>query len=51
MLANPWVRLAIAGGVVFAAYKWAPNPIVKSAAVSLGAVIAAKQIPFVKDYV
>jgi hypothetical protein len=51
MLSNPWVRLALAGGVVFAAYKWAPNPIIKSAAVSLGAVIAAKQIPIVKEYV
>lgn len=51
MLSNPIVRLGIVGAAVWAAYRFAPNATLKTAAISVGAVVAAKQIPFVKDYV
>jgi hypothetical protein len=44
------MNLAIAGGIIFAAWKLG-SPMVKGAAVSVAAVIVAKQIPYVKDYV
>lgn len=44
------MNLAIAGGIIFAAYKWG-NAMVKGAAVSIAAVVAAKQVPYVKNYV
>lgn len=51
MLSNPWMRLAVVAGAVYAAYRYAPNGVVKSAAVAVGAIVAAKQIPIVKEYV
>ncbi|MFO0255640.1 MAG: hypothetical protein ACK52V_16135 [Betaproteobacteria bacterium] len=51
MLSNPWVRLGLVLGAAWAGYKYGPNPTVKTAALSIGAIVAAKQIPFVKDYV
>lgn len=44
------MNLAIAGGIIFAAYRWG-NATVKGAAISIAAVVAAKQVPYVKDYV
>lgn len=44
------MNLAIAGGIVFAAYKLG-TPMVKGAAVSVAAVIVAKQIPYVNQYI
>lgn len=44
------MNLAIAGGIIFAAYKWG-NATMKGAAISIAAVVAAKQVPYVKDYV
>ena len=44
------MKLAIAAGIVWAAYRFG-TPMLKGAAVSIGAVIAAKQIPVLKDYV
>ena len=41
-------KLAIAGAIVFAAYKWG-NGIVKAGAVSVAAGIVAKRLPYVKD--
>lgn len=43
--------MLIAAGILFAAYKFSNNAMVKGAAMSIGAVIAAKQIPYIKDYV
>jgi len=43
-------NLAIAGGIVFAAWKFG-DATVKGGAVAIAAVIVAKQIPYVKDYV
>jgi hypothetical protein len=42
------MKLAIAGGIVFAAYKWG-NSMVKGAALAVGAVAVAKHVPYVKD--
>lgn len=39
--------VGIALGIAYAAYKWGPSPLVKTAAASVGAVIVAKQLPFV----
>lgn len=44
------MNLAIAGGIVFAAYKWG-NGIVKAGAASIAAVMVAKQVPYIKQYV
>jgi hypothetical protein len=44
-------KLAIAGGLLFAAYKFAPNAIVKGGVLSIAAVVVAKQLPYVKEYV
>lgn len=44
------MNIAIAGGIVFAAYKWG-NGIVKAGAASIAAVMVAKQLPYVKQYV
>jgi hypothetical protein len=45
------MNLGIAAAIVYAAYKFGPNQAIKAAALGVGGVIAAKQIPFVKDYV
>lgn len=42
------MKLAIAGGIVFAAYKWG-NSMVKGAALAVGAVAVAKNVPYVKE--
>lgn len=41
-------KLAIAGGILFAAYRYG-NAMVKGGAVAVAAGIVAKQIPYVKD--
>lgn len=45
------MNLAIAAGILFAAYKFSSNKLVQGAAMSIGAVMVAKQLPYVKDYV
>lgn len=42
-------KLAIAGGILFAIYKFAPNQEIKAMALGAAGVVAAKQIPYVKD--
>jgi len=44
-----YTKLAIAGGILFAAWKFAPNAIIKGGALSIAAVIIAKQIPYVNE--
>lgn len=46
-----YTKLAIALGIVYAAYRFGPNATVKAAALSVGAVIVAKNVPYVKEYV
>lgn len=44
------VSLAIAGGILFAAYKWGGS-MVKAGAIAVAAVAVAKQVPYVKQVV
>lgn len=44
------MRLAIAGGILFAAYKWG-NPMLRGAAIAVAGVAVAKRVPYVKDVV
>lgn len=39
--------LGLALGAVYVAYKFGPTPLIKTAAASVGAVIVARQLPFV----
>lgn len=41
-------KLAIAGAILFAAYKYG-NGVMKAAALAVGATVVAKRIPYVKD--
>jgi hypothetical protein len=41
-------KLAIAGAILFAGYKYG-SPQVKAAAFAVGATIVAKQVPYVRD--
>lgn len=43
------IRAAIALGIVWATYKFAPSAAVKAAALGVGGVVVARQLPFVKD--
>jgi hypothetical protein len=45
------MNLAIAGAALFAAYKFAPNAAVKTAVLGVAGIVAAKQIPYVNQYV
>ncbi len=49
MNSSQLTSLAIAGGVLYAAFKFG-NTYVKGGAVSVAAVIAAKQIPYIREY-
>lgn len=40
-------KLALALGACWAAYKFSPNAMVKTAAVAVGAIVVAKQLPYV----
>jgi hypothetical protein len=42
------MKLAIAGGILFAGYKYG-NGLVKAGAVAIAAMIVAKRVPYVKD--
>lgn len=42
------MKLAIAGGILFAAYKYG-NGMLKAGAVSVAAIIVAQRVPYVKD--
>lgn len=48
MNADQLKGLAIAGAILFAAYKYG-NGMVKAGALAVGATIVAKRIPYVKD--
>lgn len=41
-------KLAIAGGILFAAYKWG-TPMIKAGALAVAAGVVAKRVPYVKD--
>jgi hypothetical protein len=41
-------KLAVAGALLFAAYKWGPAP-VKAGALAVAAGVIAKRVPVIKD--
>jgi hypothetical protein len=43
------MKLGIALGAVYAVYRFAPSQAVKAGAIAVGAVVVAKQVPYVKD--
>lgn len=43
------MKLGMALGICFAAYKFVGNPLVKSAAIGIGAVIVARKVPVLSD--
>lgn len=48
MTSADMTKLAIAGGILFAAYKYG-NGLVKAGALAVAAGIVAKRVPYVKD--
>lgn len=44
-----WIKLAIAAGIAFAAYKYSSNQAVKGAALGVLGVMVAKRIPYVQE--
>lgn len=48
MTSADMTKLAIAGGILFAAYKYG-NSMVKAGALAVAAGIVAKRVPYVKD--
>lgn len=44
-----YMGTAIAAGLAFAVYKFAPNAMVKTAALGVLGTVIAKQIPYVQD--
>lgn len=43
------MKLGMAVGLCYAAYKFAPHPAVKAGALAVAAVIVAKRAPILKD--
>lgn len=43
-------KLAIAGGILFAGYKYG-NGMVKAGAIAVAALVVAKRVPYVKDVI
>jgi hypothetical protein len=44
-----YTGVAIALGILYAAFKFVPNPQVKAGAVAVAAVIVAKKLPYIQD--
>lgn len=48
---NPTVKLALVLGAAVALYKYAPHPLVKGFAVTVGSMAIAARLPVVNDVV
>ena len=48
---NPMVKLALVLGAAIALYKYAPHPLVKGFAVTIGSMAIASRLPIVDDVV
>ncbi|MBI1623919.1 MULTISPECIES: hypothetical protein [Comamonas] len=48
MTSAEMTKIAIAGGILFAAYKYG-NGLIKAGAVAVAAGVIAKRVPYVKD--
>ena len=44
-------KMAIALGILYAAYRFVPNAAVKAAVLGVAGVVVAKNVPVVKDYI
>lgn len=42
-------KLGITAAILFAAYKFAPNAMVKGGVLSIAAIIVAKRIPYIQE--
>jgi hypothetical protein len=49
MTQTEMMKLGIAVGICFAAYKFAPQPAIKAAALAVVAVVVAKRVPYLSD--
>ncbi len=45
------IRLAITGGALFAAYRFAPNAAIKAAVLGVAGVVVVKNTPIVNQYI
>jgi hypothetical protein len=45
------MKLAITGGILFAAYRFAPSPAIKAAVLGVAGVVVAKNTPILNQYV
>lgn len=45
------MKLAIALGICYVAYKYVPMPLVKTMAVGVAGTIVAKQVPYISDVI
>lgn len=45
------LKIAITGGILFAAYRFAPNPTVKAMVLGVAGVVVAKNTPVLNQYV
>lgn len=45
------MKIAITGGLLFAAYRFAPNPTVKAMVLGVAGVVVAKNTPVVNQYI
>lgn len=45
------IKLAITGAALFAAYRFAPSPVIKTAVLGIAGVVVVKNTPFVNKYV
>lgn len=45
------IQLAITGGVLFAAYRFAPSPIVKAMVLGAAGVVVIRNTPVINQYV
>lgn len=51
MNSSDLTKLAVAAGMLYGVWKFAPNDAVKAMALGVAGVIAAKKLPFVKDVI
>ncbi|MTV36276.1 hypothetical protein [Duganella radicis] len=49
MTQTEMMKLGMALGICFAAYKFVGNPLVKTAALAVGGVIVARKVPVLTD--
>ncbi|HEX7890300.1 MAG TPA: hypothetical protein VF522_13145 [Ramlibacter sp.] len=51
LLTNDTTKRALVAAALYAAYRFAPHPAIKTAAIAVGAVALAKYLPVVQEVV